>query len=121
MVEFDECTGKSSRWNSEKLDTTCLRHTAQYLISRMDDKRSNARQGKFGSQWLNVVPCKNLGLKLDDQQLRIPIGLRLVPSSVMRIRDTVVKGNRTFRFGDRSFGDIMAANVSATKCRRNVS
>ena len=54
--------------------------TAQDLISRMDDKRSkvfNAHQGKFGSQWLNVVPCKNLGLKLDDQQLQISIGLRL--------------------------------------------
>ena len=54
--------------------------TAQDLISRMDDKRSkifNAHQGKFGSQWLNVVSCKNLGLKLDDQQLRISIGLRL--------------------------------------------
>ena len=54
--------------------------TAQYLISRMDDKRSkifNVHQGKFGSQWLNVVPCKNLGLKLDDQQLRTSIGLRL--------------------------------------------
>ena len=54
--------------------------TTQDLISRMDHKRSkvfNAHQGKFGSQWLNVVPCKNLGLKLDDQQLRIPIGLRL--------------------------------------------
>ena len=25
----------------------------------------------FGSQWLNVVPCKNLGLKRDDQRLRI--------------------------------------------------
>ena len=46
----------------------------------MDDKRSkafNAHQGKFRSQWLNVVPCKNLGLKLDDQQLRISIGLGL--------------------------------------------
>ena len=54
--------------------------TAQDLISRMDDKRSkvfNAHQGKVGSQWLNVVPCKNLGLKLVDQQLRISIGLRL--------------------------------------------
>ena len=33
--------------------------TAQDLISRMDDKRSkvfNAHQGKFVSQWLNVVP-----------------------------------------------------------------
>ena len=46
----------------------------------MDDKRSkvfNAHQCKFWSQWLNVVPCKNLGLKLDDQQLRISIGLRI--------------------------------------------
>ena len=54
--------------------------TAQDLISRMDDKRSkifNAHQGNIESQWLNVVPCKNLGLKLDDQQLRISIGLRL--------------------------------------------
>ena len=54
--------------------------TAQDLISRMYDKLSevfNAHQGKFGSQWLNVVLCKNLGLALDDQQLRISIGLRL--------------------------------------------
>ena len=43
--------------------------TALELISRLDDKRSkvfNAHQGKLGSQWLNVVPCKNQGLKLDD-------------------------------------------------------
>ena len=55
-------------------------NTALDLISRMEDKRSkvfNAHQGKFGSRWLNVVPCKNLGLKLDYQQLRISIGLRL--------------------------------------------
>ena len=36
-----------------------------------------AHRGKFGSQWLHVVPCKNLGLKHDDQQLRILIGFRL--------------------------------------------
>ena len=54
--------------------------TAKELISRIDDKCSkafNAHQGKFGSEWLNVVPCKNLGLKLDDQLLRISIDLRL--------------------------------------------
>ena len=53
--------------------------TAQDLISRMDDKRSKVfnAQGKIGSQWLNVVPCKNLGLKVDDQQLRISVDLRL--------------------------------------------
>ena len=46
----------------------------------MDDKCSkvfNDHQGKFGPHWLNVVPCENLGLKLDDQQHRISIGLRL--------------------------------------------
>ena len=46
----------------------------------MEDKRSkifNARQGKFGPQWLNVVPCKSLGLKREDQQLGISIGLPL--------------------------------------------
>ena len=46
----------------------------------MEYKRSKiftAHQGKFGSQWLNVVPCKNLGLNIDDQQLRISFGLRL--------------------------------------------
>ena len=54
--------------------------TAQVLISRRDDKRSNvfnAHQAQFVCQWLNIVPCKNLGLKLEDQQLRILYGLRL--------------------------------------------
>ena len=54
--------------------------TAQDLISRMDDKCSkifNGHQGKFGSQWLNVVPWKNLGLEFDDGQIRISIGLSL--------------------------------------------
>ena len=36
-----------------------------------------AFQDRFGSQWLNVIPCKNLRLKLSNQQLRIAIGLRL--------------------------------------------
>ena len=68
--------------------------TAHDLISRMDDKRSkvfNAHQGKFVYQWMNVVPCKNIGLKLDDQQLWIAICLRLGPKFVLRIGATVVK------------------------------
>ena len=55
----------------------------------MNDKRSkvsNAHQGKFGSQWPNVVPCKKLGLKLDDQQLRISIGLRLGANICVALR-----------------------------------
>ena len=54
--------------------------TAQELISRMDDKRSkvfNTHQGNFGSQWLNIVPCKKIGLILDDPQHQVSIGLRL--------------------------------------------
>ena len=54
--------------------------TAKDLISRIDDKRSkmfDVYQGKVGSHWLNVVPCKNRGLILDDQQLRMSNGLRL--------------------------------------------
>ena len=54
--------------------------TAQDLISRMNDKDSKvlkAHQGKFGSQWMNVVSYKNLGLKIDVQQLRISNSLRL--------------------------------------------
>ena len=45
------------------------------IVSR--SKIFKAHQGRFGSQWLNVVPCKNLGLKREDQQLRISIGLLL--------------------------------------------
>ena len=40
-------------------------------------KRFNAFHDRFGSQWLNVIPCKNLRLKLSNQQFRIAIGLRL--------------------------------------------
>ena len=43
----------------------------------MDVKRFNACQDRFGSQWLNVIPCKKLSLKLSNHQLRIAIGLRL--------------------------------------------
>ena len=50
------------------------------LITDLDAdnvKRLNAYQDPFGSAWLNVVPSKNLGLKLTDQQLRISLSLRL--------------------------------------------
>ena len=34
-------------------------------------------QTSFYDQWLNVIPCKNLRIKLSNQKLRIAIGLRL--------------------------------------------
>ena len=89
-VSFIKALEKSRRLTTEKkspFDGTQKNSTqrvyvktAQDLISRMDDQRSkvfNAHQGKFGSQWLNDVPCKNQGLKLDDQQLPISIDLSL--------------------------------------------
>ena len=55
----------------------------------------NAHQGKFGSQWLNVVLCKNLGLKLG---MISNFGFQFVnvsePTFVLRIRATVVKVER---------------------------
>ena len=48
------------------------------LILRLeptDIKRFNAFQDRFGSQWLNVIPCKILRLKLSNQHIRIAIGL----------------------------------------------
>ena len=50
------------------------------LILRLeptDVERFNAFQDRFRFQWLNVIPCKNLSLKLSNQQVRIAIGLRL--------------------------------------------
>ena len=42
-----------------------------------DVKRFIAYLVRFGSQRLNVIPCKILSLKVSTQQLRIAIGLRL--------------------------------------------
>ena len=56
-------------WTSPLSDATFYQ-----LITDLDAenvKRLNAHQDPFGSAWLNVVPSKNLGLKLTDQQLRI--------------------------------------------------
>ena len=77
LTNEQECPLDGTQKNGTQPDYV---KTAQELISRTDDKHSktfNAPQGKFGPQWLNVVPCKNLGLKRDDQQLRISFGLRL--------------------------------------------
>ena len=54
-------------------------------------KRLNAYQDPFGSAWLNVVPSKNLGLKLTDQQLRISLSLRL--GAKICDQDLIAKSN----------------------------
>ena len=45
-------------------------------------------QRKFESQWLNVVPCKNLGLKLDDQQIGFQLNCVSEPTSVKELNGT---------------------------------
>ena len=65
----------------------------------LDDIRSkvcNAHQGKFGPQGLNVVPCKYIGLKHDDQQHRISAGLRL--GANICVAHTCHGGKRVERF-----------------------
>ena len=39
--------------------------------------RLNAYQGKVAGAWLNAYPSKAMGLKMNDEQTRISIGLRL--------------------------------------------
>ena len=71
--------------------------TTQDFISRMEDKRSkvfNAHQGKFGSQLLNVVPCKNLGLNLMISNFEFQLVCVSVPTSALGIRATVAKEER---------------------------
>ena len=56
-------------------DTTFDQLTTDLDVENV--KRLNAYQDPFSSDWLNVVPSKNLGLKLTDQQLRISLSFRL--------------------------------------------
>ena len=58
-------------WTEPIFDSEILR------LEPTDVKRFNAYQDRFGSQWLNVIPCKILNLKLSNQHFRIEIGLRL--------------------------------------------
>ena len=68
-------TKSKKSWNDPVFDSEIAD-----LILRLeptDVKRFNAFPDRFGSQWLNFIPCKNLRLKLSNQQLRIPMGFRL--------------------------------------------
>ena len=46
-------------------------------LEPIEVKKLNAGQDKLGLQWLSVIPCQNLRLKLSNQQLRIAIELLL--------------------------------------------
>ena len=51
-----------------------FQRTDQQMISKNDGKRSKTfsdQESKLELQWLNVVPCKDLDLELDDSQPRV--------------------------------------------------
>ena len=67
---------------------------------------TNAHQGKFVSQWLKFVPCKNLGHKLDVQQLWISIGSRL--GANICVAHTCHCGKRVERDGSHGLSYTMS-------------
>ena len=62
-------------WTSPLSDGTFDQHIKELDVENV--KRLNAYQDPSGSASLNVVPSKNLGLKLTDQHWRISLSLRL--------------------------------------------
>ena len=46
-------------------------------LEPFDVQKFNAYQDKFESQWLSVIPCKNLKIKFSNLQLAVAIRLRL--------------------------------------------
>ena len=54
---------------------------ADHLLSDVSDPRSRARllasRAKESGAWLNVLPISSLGLRMDDNTIRVAIGLRL--------------------------------------------
>ena len=82
-------------------------------LEPIEVKRLNVCQNKLGLQWLNVIPCKNLKLKLSNQQLRIAIEL-LPCSKICEKHRCVCKKSRIRRrmawhILSQKFSDILWA------------
>ena len=75
----NECESSGIRWRSENLKSTCLRHGCIRVSIREESRSENVNSvhSRLGIQWLIVLPCKQLGLNCDDQQLGIPRKLRV--------------------------------------------
>ena len=69
--------------------------------------QENTLQDRFDSQWLNVYPSKNLGLKLSTQQVRMAIGLRLVSKIFERLN--YVCRNHDTKEGNYGFSYLKSA------------
>ena len=62
-------------------DEASIRHALQCLLGSCSDDISKARllaaQAPHSGDWLNAMPVSSCGLRLDDEAVRVAIGLRL--------------------------------------------
>ena len=77
----DTTTPSGSLHMQKAWDTPIATHLFQALVSDAPDEYSKARlqasSAPHAGDWLKVVPVSALGLRLDDEGLRIAVGLRL--------------------------------------------
>ena len=67
---------KQKSWDSPRIEVV-----VEFLIDNAPDTRSRARllaaTTKESGAWLNVLPVSSLGLRMDDESIRVAVGLRL--------------------------------------------
>ena len=68
-----------TRYSQKVWDTIKATAMADHLLSNVSDPRSRARllasRAKESGAWLNVLPISSLGLRMDDNTIRVAIGL----------------------------------------------
>ena len=62
-------------------DALCVAHNLRQMTEQLtmptDRARLNASQRKEAGTWLSALPAASLGLRMDDETIRIAVGLRL--------------------------------------------
>ena len=71
-----EAAGKQREW-----DKPCVAVDVTNLLSRLPDRRSQARllalSAPHSGDWLHAIPISSCGLRLDNEAVRVAVGLRL--------------------------------------------